>query len=52
MVLPHPEGVDAHLVGEHRLLDDVPDHLGVVDPRASVIDCGVAEGVEAEGDGG
>ncbi|GAA1710934.1 hypothetical protein GCM10009831_20650 [Dietzia cercidiphylli] len=51
MVLPHPKGVDAHLVGQDRLFDDVPDHLSVVDPRASVIDGGVAEGVEAKGDG-
>ena len=51
MVLTDAEDVDADLVGEHGLLDDVADDLGVGQEVAVQVGLDVAEGVEAEFDG-
>ena len=48
MVLAERDDVDAELVGEHRLVDDLPDRGGVGDELAGVVPGHVAEGVEAE----
>ena len=48
VVLTHPEGVDADLVGQDCLLDDVAQHLVVGEQLAFTVDGHVAEGVETE----
>ena len=47
-MLPHREVVDAHAIGETALLDDVADHLRLMDRGAGGVDGDVAESVEAE----
>ena len=48
VMLPHREVVDAHAVGETALLDDVADHLRLMDRGAGGVDGDVAESVEPE----
>jgi hypothetical protein len=48
MVFAERDDVDAEFVGEHGLLDDLPDRDGVGDGRAGVVLRHVAEGVEAQ----
>ena len=48
VVLAERDDVDAELVGEHRLVDDLPDRGGVRDAVAGVVLRHVAEGVEAQ----
>ena len=48
MVLADAERVEAELVGEHRLLDDVAEHAGLRLERAVRRERDVAEGIEAE----
>ena len=48
VVLAERDDVDAELVGQHRLVDDLPDRRGVGDRCAGVVLRHVAEGVEAE----
>ena len=51
VVLADPEEVDADLVGEDALLDEVADRLGVRQRAAVGVVGDVAEGVEAEDEG-
>ena len=48
MVLADDEGVDADLLGQAPLLDEVADHLGRRQRRPVEADREVAEGAEAE----
>lgn len=48
VVLAHAEEVEPDLVGEHALIDDVPDHLRVVLRLALGVAGDPAEGVQAE----
>ena len=48
VVLPHAEERQPDLVGEHRLVDDVPDGLRVAHELAGVVAGDVSEGVETE----
>jgi hypothetical protein len=48
MVLAHAEEVDPGPVGEHRLVHDVADHLGLREQLAGRIDRHVPERVQAE----
>ena len=46
MVLPDAEAVDAHLLGEHSLGDDVAQRLRLRDRTALAVDDDVAERIE------
>jgi hypothetical protein len=48
VVLADAEEIDAELVGQHRLLDDVAQHLGVLQQHAVGAAGDVAEGIDAE----
>ena len=48
MVLANAEGVDAHLVGEDRFVDDVAQHLRLRSKRAVGDRGDVAEGIQSE----
>jgi hypothetical protein len=48
VVLAERDDVDAELVGQHGLVDDLPDRDGVGDGYAGVVHRHVAEGVETE----
>ena len=48
VVLADPEEVDADLVGEDALLDEVPDRLRVRERAVVLVVRDIAEGVEAE----
>ena len=48
VVLAEGDDVDAELVGQDRLLDDLPDRGGVGDGLAGIVKRHVAECVEAE----
>jgi hypothetical protein len=48
VVLAERDDVDAGLLGEHRLVQHLPDGPGVGDGRIRVIERHVAERVEAE----
>ena len=48
MVLAERDDVDADLVGQHRLVDDLPDRRAVGDDLALIVAGQVAEGVDAE----
>ncbi len=48
VVFAERDDVDAEFVGEHRLVDDLPDRGGVRDGQAGVVLRHVAEGVEAQ----
>ena len=50
VVLPHPDEVHPHLVGQDGLLHDITQDLRVVDGPTAAVDGDVAEGVETEGD--
>ena len=52
MVLPDSDEVDAQLVGQHRLIDDVADHLGVGDRFSVGTFSDITEGVETSSSGG
>ena len=43
VVLAEPDEIDAELIGQHRLVDDIADHLGVRKRRAGGILGDVAE---------
>ena len=46
MVFSYPEAVDAYLLGEHALGDDVSQRLRLRHRTALIIDNDVAEGIE------
>ena len=46
VMLAKPDNVDADLVGKHRLLDDVADHLGVGQGLAVCSRRDIAESIE------
>jgi hypothetical protein len=48
VVFPDPDEVDADLLGEHALFDDVADRLGMCLQAAVIIAGAVAKGVDAE----
>jgi hypothetical protein len=48
MMLADPEGVDAKLVGQHALVDDVADHLRVRSHLPIRADGDVAKGVQSK----
>jgi hypothetical protein len=47
-VLAHVEGINANLVGEHTLFDNVADYLRLRQKRSMCIDRDVAERVETK----
>jgi hypothetical protein len=48
VVLAQRDHVDAELVGQHGLVDDLPDRDGVRDGRTGAVDRHVPEGVEPD----
>ena len=52
MVLADAEGVEADLIGQHGLLDDLAQHAGVRLQADDRIEGDVAEGVDTEGERG
>ena len=48
VVLADAEEVEAHLIGQHALGHDVPQHLGLRQPVAVRVHRDVAEGVDSE----
>jgi hypothetical protein len=48
MVLSNPEGVDANLIGEHALFDDVAERLRLRNVPVIAVKGDIAERIEAE----
>ena len=48
VVLPHPEERQPDLIGEHGLVDDVPDGRRIAQELARLISSDVSEGVETQ----
>ena len=51
MVLADADEVDAELIGEDGLLDDVAENGGLRQPLSAVVHGDIAEGVEAQFNG-
>src|SRR5712671_6240274 len=47
MMFADADEVDAHFVGQHRLVNEVPDHHGVRKQRAIDVGSDVAKGVQS-----